>query len=85
MIAIMMRRLALVVLGLIAISFGTGCGNACDELADEAEACCEEEADQIARELCLSFVEAIRENGDSDACQEALDEGYECTPSGTQQ
>jgi hypothetical protein len=72
------------VLGVGLATFGTGCGNACDELADEAEACCEEEEDEFSREFCLSFVDVIREQGDSGECQKALDEGFECEATGGQ-
>ena len=59
---------------LLAVPFATGCSGPCGELADEMEACC---ADDTTG-LCQGFADAVREEGDSDGCQQILDAGYSC-------
>ena len=53
--------------------FSTGCSSACDDLADQLEACCDK-LPATSKPACDALLEGI-EDADDDACQEVLDAG----------
>jgi hypothetical protein len=62
--------------------FSTGCADApCEELAEQLRECCAKGPAEL-RAGCEAEAQRLEEDGNSDACQSALDDGVyaRCSP-----